>query len=323
MGADCKSVAKATQVRILHLPPQVRAYFSRMPFGVDRSVVIRAEHLFGPDYARALVDRDLTTIEELVAVTPTKLRSEVRRAAGRIAELGGWIAQDSGDPVKAEQLTRRAEDHVRSADPALRAMVSMRRSNILLASDPRLAVELAADAAQLIEGRSVGRLAVSVARQRALAAIADRDRARFVAHAAHALDIAPTEPVADDHAVYANSAYVAAEVASGFIAINQPAKALDLLLGHHHGWPAGQRRDHAVASTRLLRTFIVLGDYRAALGHMDVAVRGYLAAPSDRARRELRVCRRIIRDRARADQHFPLRTLRRRIEATLQGDTEP
>src|SRR5271166_2271689 len=248
MGADCKSVAKATQVRILHLPPQVRAYFSRMPFGVDRSVVIRAEHLFGPDYARALVDRDLTTIEELVAVTPTKLRSEVRRAAGRIAELGGWIAQDSGDPVKAEQLTRRAEDHVRSADPALRAMVSMRRSNILLASDPRLAVELAADAAQLIEGRSVGRLAVSVARQRALAAIADRDRARFVAHAAHALDIAPTEPVADDHAVYANSAYVAAEVASGFIAINQPAKALDLLLGHHHGWPAGQRRDHAVAS---------------------------------------------------------------------------
>ncbi len=100
----------------------------------------------------------------------------------------------------------------------------MRRSNILLASDPRLAVELAADAAQLIEARSVGRLAASIARQQALAAIADHDRASFVAHAAHALDIAQTEPAADDHAVYANSAYVAAEVASGFIAINQPAK---------------------------------------------------------------------------------------------------
>ena len=65
------------------------------------------EHLFGPDYARDLVDRNLTTIEGLIPVTPPKLRYDVRRAAGRIAELGGWITQDSGDPIKAEQLTVR------------------------------------------------------------------------------------------------------------------------------------------------------------------------------------------------------------------------
>ena len=276
--------------------------------------------MFGPDYARALVDRDLTTIEELIAVTPAELRSEVRWAAGRIAELGGWIAQDSGDPVKAGQLTRRAEDHVRSADPTLRAMVSMRRSNILLASDPALAVELAADAARLIERRSVGRLAVSIARQRALAAIADHDRIGFVAHSAHAFEIAQIDPLADDYAVYATPAYVAAEIASGFIAINQPAKALDLLLEHQ--WPADQRRDHAVACARLLRTFIVLGDYRAAVEHVDAAIRGYLVAPSDGTRRELRYCRRIIRDRSRADKKLPLLTPRRRIEAALQGDIE-
>ncbi len=286
----------------------------------QRAAHIRAEHLFGPDYARALVDRDLTTIEELIAVTPPKLHAEVRRAAGRIAELGGWIAQDSGDPVKADQLTRRAEDHVRSADAALRAMVSMRRSNILMTSDPALAVELAAEARQLTDGRSVGRLAASIARQQALAAIAARDRASFVKHAAHAVDIAQTEPVADDHAVYATSAYVAAEVASGFIAISQPAKAVELMLGHR--WPADQRRDYAVACARLLRAFIVLGDYHAALGHIDAATRGYLVAPSDRARRELRHCRKIIRDRARADRNMPLHALSRRIEAALRGDTE-
>jgi hypothetical protein len=66
--------------------------------------------------------------------------------------LGGWIAQDSGDPIKAEQLTVRAEDHLRAADPALRAMIWMRRSNIQLRTDPQLAIELAADAARLIDG---------------------------------------------------------------------------------------------------------------------------------------------------------------------------
>ena len=289
----------------------------------QRAAHIRAEHLFGPDYARALVDRDLLTIEKLVMNAPSNLRRDVRRAAGRIAELGGWIAQDSGDPVKADQLTRRAEDHVRGADSALRAMIAMRRSNILLGSDPELAVDLVADAARLIEGQSVGRLAASIARQQALAAMADHDRAGFVRHAARALDVAHTEPVADDQAVYATRAYVASDVALGFITFGQPAKALELLLEHHNGWPDDQQRDYAVASARLLHTFIAVHDYKSALHHIDGATRAYLATPSDRARRELRRCRRIIRDRARADRSLPLQTLRKRIEAALQGDPPP
>jgi hypothetical protein len=130
-----------------------RPLLLQMPVNTDvvavilaqRAAHIRAEHLFGPDYARALVDRDLTTIEELIKVTPPHLRLDVRRAAGRIAELGGWIAQDGGDSVKALQLTVRAEDHLRAADPALRAMILMRRSNIIVNRNADSAVELAAD----------------------------------------------------------------------------------------------------------------------------------------------------------------------------------
>lgn len=290
----------------------------------QRAAHIRAEHLFGPDYARALVDRDLVTIEKLLTNAPSDLRCEVRRAAGRIAELGGWIAQDSGDPVKAEQLTRRAEDHLRAAaDPNLRAMIAMRRSNILLMRDPSLAVDLAAEAAQLIDGRSVGRLRASIARQQALAAMADQDRPSFERHAACALDIAYTEPVADDHAVYATRAYVASEIALGFNGFRDPEKALELLLEHHNCWPDDQQRDYAVACARLLRTLIALHDYHSALDHVDGAVRTYLATPSDRARRELRLCRKVIRDRSRTDRSLPLHTLRKRIEAALQGDPQP
>jgi hypothetical protein len=289
----------------------------------QRAAHIRAERLFGPDYARALVDRDLVTIEKLLPNAPSNLRCDVRRAAGRIAELGGWIAQDSGDPVKADLLTRRAEDHLRGADSVLRAMIAMRRSNILLMSDPTLAVELAAEATQLIDGRCVGRLRASIARQQALAAMADRDLSSFMYHAAHALDVAQTEPVADDHAVYATRAYVASEVALGFIGFGQPAKALELLLEHHDSWPDDQQRDYAVACARLLRTLIAVHDYHSAVHCIDAATRAYLATPSDRARRELRMCRRVLRDRARTDKSLPLHTLRKRIEAALQGDPQP
>lgn len=295
-----------------------------VPAGLDRDVLgvileqraahIRAEHLFGPAYARALVDRDLTTIEELIGATPPALRTDMRRAAGRIAELGGWIAQDSGDPLKALELTTRAEDHLRSADPALQATVLMRRSNIVLQSDPDLAVELADGAARLITGISVGRLAASIARQQALAAAANHDEQSFARLSAQALDTAQIEPVPDDHAIYASPAYVAGEVASGLMMFRHAAKALELLREHNETWPSGQRRDFAVASARLLRAAIMVSDYRTAVELLPDTLVTYLSAPSDRARRELRHCRKLVRDRARGTPILPLQTLRSKIE---------
>ncbi|MFV8230237.1 hypothetical protein [Mycolicibacterium fortuitum] len=286
----------------------------------QRAAHIRAEHLFGPAYARELVDRDLTTIEELIRTASPAIRPEMRRAAGRIAELGGWIAQDSGDALKALELTTRAEDHLRSADPSLQATILMRRSNIVLQSDPGLAVELADAAGGLISGISVGRLAASIARQQALAAAADRDRQTFTRLSAHAIHIAQTEPIADDHAIYASPAYVAGEIASGLMMFGDAASALELLREHHRSWPSGQHRDFAVAAARLLRATIMVGDYHSAVEQLPRTISAYLSAPSDRTRRELRQCRRLIRDRSRAATTLPLQTLRRKIEDTLRGD---
>jgi hypothetical protein len=112
----------------------------------QRNAHIQVEHLFGPAYAHDFIDRDLSTIEHLIKTTPAHLRSEIRQAAGRIAEVAGWIAQDSGDRTNAERFTRRAEDYLRAAGPELRALVLMRRSNIVMPDDPDLAVELATDA---------------------------------------------------------------------------------------------------------------------------------------------------------------------------------
>lgn len=89
---------------------------------------------------------------------------------------------------------------------------------------------------------------------------------------------------------------------------------------HQGHWNTTQRRDRAVAGTRLLRILIVQGDYRAASEHLPLAVSDYRGAPSDRARQELRACRKIIRDRARSAKNPDLQTLRTRITTVLQGD---
>ena len=178
--------------------------------------------------------------------------------------MGGWIAQDSGDYITAARLTIRAADHLRAAEPALRAMILMRRSNIVVREDPDPAVDLAASVAQLIEGQSVGRLAASITRQQASAALANHDHVAFREHAAHALDLAdidprltitpstPAAPTSPPKSLPGTSPPVHAD------------KAAELLLAHDGRWPAAQRRDFAVAATPLLRAFIAQGDYHAA-----------------------------------------------------------
>lgn len=109
-------------------------------------------------------------------------------------------------------------------------------------------------------------------------------------------------------------------MASGLMIFRHAAKALELLREHHGSWPGGQRRDFAVASARLLRATIMVGDYRAAVDLLPDSLSTYLSAPSDRARRELRECRKLIRDRDRATTTLPLQTLRSKIEAALRGD---
>jgi hypothetical protein len=280
---------------------------------------IEAEHTFGPQHARPLVECDLATVETLISVAPDLLKSQVRQAAGTIAEVAGWIAQDVGDHAAAERLTNKAALHLRSSGPELTAMILMRQSNILSRTSPDLAVDLAAEAAELIAGRQVGRLAASVTRQRALAALANRDERGFHRHASAALELGDLDPVPRDYAIYAHAAYIASEIASGYLRIGHCEQALDLLAKHHHSWTSSQHRDHAVAGMRLLHAYIAVGEYPTALTLADTAIPAYLAAPSQRARRHLAQAGTLVRDRRRRNSSPLLQKLAGRIKNATQG----
>jgi hypothetical protein len=288
---------------------------------VQRLTHIGAENIFGPVYARAFVDDDLATIEQLIRIAPTHLHRDVRRAAALIAELGGWIAQDSGDQVNAERLTSKAEDHAQLADRGVQAMILMRRANILTPGDPRLGTELASRAANLLTGDgNPGRLAASIARQEARAALATHDAKAFREHSWYAAELATAEPARDELAIYATPAYVASETASGLIVLHEADHAIDLLQPHVEKWPGGQQRDHAVARARLLLALVEVGDYPVAAEQSGDVLRAYQAAPSARARSALRRTRQLLRDRSRSKRTLHIEALRKRLANALRGD---
>lgn len=285
----------------------------------QRSAHIQAEHAFGPQHARPLVERDLDTVEALIKTAPRRLKRAVTEAAGTIAEVAGWIAQDLGDHGAAQTLTHKAFLHLRMAGPEVQAMILMRQSNILAHSDASLAVDLAADAAELIEGRDAGRLAASIARQQALSALHNGDERGFYRYAAAALDLGDIEPVADDRAPYAHAAYVASDIASGYLRLDNPNKALELLTGHHAQWTSQQHRDRSVADMRLLHAYIAVREYRLALVLADTAIPAYQSAPSQRARRHLARAGTLVRNRRRNDANPLLQELAGRIKNATQG----
>ena len=286
----------------------------------QRSAHIEAEHALGPQHARPLVERDLDTVEALIKTAPRRLKRAATEAAGTIAEVAGWIAQDLGDHAAAQTLTHKAFLHLRMASPEVQAMILMRQSNILAHSEASLAVDLAADAAELVEGREAGRLKASIARQQALAALHNGDERSFYRHAAAALDLGDIDPVPGDRAPYAHAAYVASDIAAGHLRLGNNDKALELLTGHHAQWTSQQHRDRAVADMRLLHAYIAVREYRLALVLADTAIPAYQSAPSQRAHRHLARAHTLVRNRRRNDADPLLQALGARIRNATQGD---
>lgn len=120
-----------------HLPRAVLLEAHVTPHTIEllrarRVVHAQTDASFGPAEAGALVAHDLATIDGLRRIVPQSLTGELHEIAALIAELGGWIAQDSGDTEAAHVSTSRAHAYARAAkNPAVEAMVLMRWANVV------------------------------------------------------------------------------------------------------------------------------------------------------------------------------------------------
>ncbi len=284
----------------------------------QRGVHAEAEHSLGPQFAKELVGTDLATIKALVLITPESLSPEVHAVAASVAELGGWIAQECGDRAKALELTVQAYEYAEEArDPALQAMILMRRANLEVPVDPRHGAKLADRAAELIQHRAPSRLHATIARQRAHAAAFLDDRCAFERYSAQAAEYAGADTQDDELTPYAHPGYIASETAAGLIVLGEAQAAATLLDDQGLVLVPGQERDHAVALARWLRALVDSADHRTAAEHTVRILMAYQRAPSQRARLALRS---VL---ARRDGGKVLRELQNHIARVLDGVTRP
>lgn len=281
-----------------------------------RAVHAETEASFGPAEASMLVSHDLTTIDGLLRVAPEPLSSELHEVAAMIAELGGWIAQDSGDIDQALVCTTRAHPHAQAAGTTrLEAMVLMRWANVVASADPRASAGLSRRAEELASRLAPSRLHAAIARQRASVAAVLDDRALFHAQIERARDFAAAPVTPGELTPYADIAYIASEHAEGLLILGQPEAAAETLADHGRTWAPGQERDHAVALTRWLQALAASGDFQTALDHCDDVLLAYKRAPSVRSRSALHA---VMRMRGGGDQLHHT-ALGRRIAATIEG----
>lgn len=281
-----------------------------------RAVHAQTEASFGPSEAGDLVSHDLATIDGLLRIAPEHLSAELHEVAALIAELGGWIAQDSGDAERAEVSTSRAYGYAQAARKSeLEAMVLMRRANIVTPGDPRGGATLAERAQDVARTVAPGRLHAAIARQRANAAALVGDRKTFETETARAADHARAQSNVDDLTPYADSAYVASETAAGLIVLGEPERAVSALTEYVGAWAPGQERDHAVALARWLQALAASGDLAIALDDCERVLVAFQRAPSVRSRAALRA----IMSMSEARGQPPGTTLRQRIAAALGG----
>jgi len=281
-----------------------------------RAVHAQTEASFGPAEASLLVSHDLATIDGLLRIVPESLSAELHEVAAMIAELGGWIAQDSGDTAGALSCTTRAHMHAQAANnPHLEAMILMRWANVVAASDPRTSSTLSARAESLECTSPPNRLQAAIARQKGIAAAVLGDRNTFETEIRRAHEYATLPAMAGDLAPYADPAYIASEEADALLLLGEPESAAATLAGHIESWAPGQERDHAVALARWLRALTMTGDTQGALGQADLVLQAYERAPSVRSRSALQA---ITRMRPAGDEIHHT-ALRRRIAGTIEG----
>jgi transcriptional regulator with XRE-family HTH domain len=247
-----------------------------------------ADRLLGPRAVLGVVREQCRMVENLCSSAREPIRSELLRVGAQYFELGGWLAQDSGDLDAAASWSARALDMAYEAGNAwLTSYIFMRRSNIATDAGNR-AEGLGLARAALREGAQLGpKLRALVLRQQAVASALNGDEhgcARAVDGALEAVtETGEPEPQAD----YCTTPYIQMEGAAAWTKLGRPDRAVGLLADALAGWPASDQRDRGIGLARLATAHALGGTPDAASTVAREALTVIQAAPSARAIAEL------------------------------------
>jgi hypothetical protein len=225
----------------------------------------RADNAIGPRPLLHVVRQHAAQLESLLLATAGPMRIEALRLCSRFAEQAGWLCQDAGDLVAAEQWTDRSLDFAEEqGDAENRAYVLMRKSGI--AADRRelaRAVSLAIAACRSATGLSPRLQALSL-RQRAICH-ALTGEARESEHAAEeALSVVMSDAGDGVRLSYCTEPYVTMESAVSAFHLGRFDVAVGRLSAAARSWPEGFTRDQGLCLARLAVAEVARGNIDAA-----------------------------------------------------------
>lgn len=282
----------------------------------------RRDNLCGPRPVIPLVTDELNFVRGLTASARGPDRAHLVGVLTRLAEMLGWLHQDSGDLTTAMRCTNTALDYAcETGDAALISYVMMRKSNI--AGDnrnPDLTIRLAMTALDRPSRLPADLRAVALRQQAhgyALAGDYD-DCARALDDAHRHASVPPGE---SGLAPYCTPEYIEMEAAQCWVELNRPDLALQLLdTATFASWSPEFRRDQGLGLARLALA-------HAAAGHPEQAIAISLnAVPVAADTQSQRIAAQLWRTATvlhSAGAGGEASTLRRAIRAGIRDDHGP
>ena len=236
----------------------------------------RADYTMGSRLLIDVVREQTKQAEQWTHEARGSVHEPLLRTVSRYAELCGWIHQDQGDVVAADDWTRRAVEMAQElGDARLVAYGLMRRSNIATESGrPTDGLHLA-EAAMRQRYNLDPRMTALSLRQKAsahalLGEITDCrtavDRGTAAASAGAAVE-------QNQATTYCTMAYMAMEGGHAMLLAGDTNAAVQLLSSAINQWPTGQDRDRGLCLARLAHAYVEAREPEAAceIGHQAVA----------------------------------------------------
>jgi transcriptional regulator with XRE-family HTH domain len=257
-------------------PPTAAATGSSVPSAAITPELVRhlgsmfssfaeTDRMIGPRMVLDVVRAQCQMIEKLCGSARQPVRDELLKVGAHYFELGGWLAQDSGDFDAAASLSTKALDMAyESGDAWMISYTFMRRSNI--ATDNGNATEgLSLAHAALRDGVHLGpKLAALSLRQLANAQSLLGDEKAVSRAIEEALDIVDETGEPEPFANYCTPQYVQMEGASAWLRLGRPDRAATLLTTALDTWPSGDQRDRGIGVARLATAHTLAGAIDAA-----------------------------------------------------------
>jgi hypothetical protein len=269
-------------------------------------LLVKTDNLFGPRYALRGVLDQLRIIDDLLRSVRETARTAVIKVGAKYAESAAWLYEDSGNLATARYWNGRAMEWAFEADdrPMLAWTLFRSGQHATVGHDGGLVIDLAQAARREAELLSAPmRAAIAQQEGQGYALDGKEAESQRMFDEAHQWAATDTDGDArDGHGSFCTESYIEMQRAGSWLALDRPARAIELYDRVLPNVPAVYRRDRGMALGRLASAHMAANQPEQAASVAREALAIAQSAGSTRTLSEVA----SVGQRLRSHQHLPV-----------------